>query len=115
MHGHDREDIPGTRMTLEDVATRFNITFTLLMSCLGGSVFLMGLFRTGKSDWGAIPEPVLLVCLGTIAFALFFPWCISFYFARHLLHSVKELERKIDKLKHKDEVPTGLEDDEPWA
>lgn len=97
--GPDRDDdIPGSRGTIEDSASVLHINFFLLLSVLSGCVFLGGLALLGKNELKAIPEPVLLVAIGLIGFALFFPWFTSLYFARHLLASVKRLERRVADL-----------------
>jgi hypothetical protein len=105
------EDIPGSRMSIEDVATRFNITFLFVMSMIGAILFLIGIYETGPDHLKAVPEPLLFLCLGMGAFSLFFPWFTAFYFARHFLHTVRDLEGRLERME-KDQKPRKVET--PW-
>ena len=101
MKPSDQTDIPGTRITLETVATKFNIYFLLVIALVGGAIAIVGLIGLGGDldSLSDVPDAVMLMALGLIAFSLFFPWCMALYFARHLLLSVKNIEGEIATLK----------------
>ena len=97
-------DISGTRGTLLQVATKFNIYFLLIMAVAGAALFIAGLvgLATGKEAEAMlkdVPEPVMLMMVGMISFSLFFPFFMALYFGRHFLRSVVHLEDEIARLK----------------
>jgi len=96
------DDIPMSRRTVEHVATKFNIIFLLVMALLAGLLFIMGLVQllsTEPNPLDDIAAPLLLISLGAIGFALFFPSFMTVYFARHFLVVAKRLERSREELR----------------
>lgn len=94
-HTAAEDGIGSSRRTIEQVATKFNIYFLLVMALLSACLFMAGLFGPGGGTVGALddlPQPLVMITVGVVGFALFFPWFTALYFARHLLHSVKSLE-----------------------
>jgi len=53
-----------------------------------------GVFQSRQIDAvvQSFPQPLVFMCVGVIAFSLFFPFFLGLYFARHLLISLKRLE-----------------------
>ena len=94
----DHADIPGTRVTIERIATKFNIYFLLVISLCAVFLFLSGLLMTRAEFLDGLPEGAMLLTVGTVGFCLFFPWFTALYFARHLLISVKQLEVELQDL-----------------
>ena len=92
-------DIPGTRSTIETVATRFSIYFMLTMALCGAVLFVAGLVATRGEFLDDLPGSGVLMATGMIAFCLFFPWFTALYFARHLLISLRKAEVGIRDLK----------------
>ena len=101
-HAASEDDLPNSRRAVEQVATRFNVYFLLAMGLLSGCLFLAGLLQTAirsANVLDGLPGPAVMMGVGIIGFALFFPWFTAVYFARHLLHSVKRLERENAELR----------------
>jgi hypothetical protein len=101
-HSAAEDDLPTSRRAIEQVATKFNIYFLLAMGLLSACLFIAGLIGTAKRSADALdrlPDSAMMMAVGIIGFALFFPWFTAVYFARHLLHSVKRLERENAELR----------------
>ncbi len=98
----DRKDESSIeRRTLKTMATKFNTYFLLVMALLCGVLVVVGVIgvsRSGVEIEDALPEEWLLLGIGIVGFALFFPWFTALYFARHLLASVELLEAEIERL-----------------
>ncbi len=90
-------DIPGSRAALERVGAARNVYALLVMAVVSALLFVFGLIGSKESaSWlDEIPESAVFMVIGIAGFALFFPWFTALYFARHLLYSVKELERRL--------------------
>lgn len=95
------EDIPGTRHAMEYIATKGFVYFCLFFAIIGGFLFAGGLLAGGLDDLFRLvgrlerQEAALMTLIGFLGFWLFFPAFMFLYFARHLLLSVKRLERTI--------------------
>lgn len=100
----DQSDIPGTRSCIEAVATKRNIYFLFVMAMCGAIMFIFGLVTTRAEFLSDLPDAGVVLLVGMIDFCLFFPWFTALYFARHLLISVKRLERDVQYLKDKQET-----------
>jgi hypothetical protein len=100
-HSAAQNDLPNSRRAIEQVATKFNIYFLLAMGLLSVCIFIAGLIGTARSAdaLDRVPDSAVMMAIGMIGFALFFPWFTAIYFARHLLHSVKRLERENAELR----------------
>ena len=63
-------------------------------------VFVIGLFgeETPGHTIDDLPDNIVMMAVGMIGFSLFFPWFTALYFARHLLHSIRQLEQRVDDL-----------------
>ena len=95
MKAPDQSDIPGTRRSIEMIATKFNIYFLLGLALASGLVFAGGLLQTPEATLEGLPDSVVMAVVGLIGFSLFFPWFIALYFARHLLISIRTLESEL--------------------
>jgi hypothetical protein len=95
----DQTDIPGTRRAIEMVATKFNIYFLFSMAMCGAVLFIVGLVNIRDDFLQTLPDAVITLAVGMLVFSLFFPWFTALYFARHLLISVKQLEKEIQDLR----------------
>ena len=95
MKAPDQSDIPGTRRSIETIATKFNIYFCLGLAMASGLVFAGGLLQTPATTFEGLPDSVVMTVIGLIGFSLFFPWFIALYFARHLLISIRKLESEL--------------------
>lgn len=94
-HAATEDDIPNSRRAIEQVATKFNVYFFLAMALLSGCVFIAGLIASRSVNvLDGLPDSLVMMGVGIVGFALFFPWFTAVYFARHLLCSVKRLERE---------------------
>ena len=78
------------------------------MSMVASVLFLIGLSQMDRGRLDAVPAPVLLICVGMGGFSLFFPWFTAIFFARHLLHSVRSLEGRLEQLE-KDRKPRKVD------
>ena len=98
----DRKDESAIeRRTLKTVATKFNVYFLLVMALLSAVLVVVGIIGISRSDVGleaVVPDELLLLGIGIIGFALFFPWFTALYVVRHLLASIERLEARIDRL-----------------
>ncbi len=99
MKTDDQNDIPGTRQSIERIATKFNVYFIFLMAMCGAIMFIVGLGMTQAEFLKELPEAGVVMAVGMIAFCLFFPWFTALYFARHLLFSVRRVETELQELK----------------
>jgi len=105
------QDIPGTRRAIEYVATKPFIYFLLVMGVLSGVLFAAGIFlldRVPEQSAAEFPDWLVLVFVGGVGFSLCFPWFMILYFVRHLLLSIKALEKanrelssEVDRLSNK--------------
>ena len=103
MKTQDQTDIPRTRQTIETVATKFNIYFTLSMAMCGAVLFFVEFAITQADFLKTLPDAGIIMAVGMFAFCLFFPWFTALYFARHLLLSVKKIEKELQHIRHKQE------------
>jgi hypothetical protein len=79
MKTDDQIDVPGTRKSIEKIATKFNIYFLFLMAMGGGVIFITGLVMTRAEFLKGLPEPGVAIAIGMFAVCLFFPWFIALY------------------------------------
>ena len=97
------DDLPGSRHSIESVATKFKIYAMFTLAMMSGAIFLLGLVLSHDKIDAALesfPEPLVYVCVGLAGFSLFFPIFMALYYARHLLISVKRLEAQNAELRH---------------
>ncbi len=95
-------DIPGSRRAIEGVTTKFAIYFFAVMSMLGAFSCISGLIRVCATDsklLEEVSEPAAVFSIGMMTFAMFIPWFLITYFARHFLVTVKHLERENEELR----------------
>jgi TRAP-type C4-dicarboxylate transport system permease small subunit len=95
-------DAPIARKTVERITQPFQIYFFLVMALLGSCLFIAGMI-TGGLGWvehTTLPNSTLMLFLGIGTFAFFFPWFLCLYCCRVLLRAVRDLEQKVESLKH---------------
>lgn len=93
-------DSPASRNMLEQMTQPFQIYFFLVIALAGSCLFIAG-FAAGGLDLvrqGNVPGPAVLIFLGIISFALFFPWFMCLYTSRILLRAIQHLEKKVEEL-----------------
>lgn len=95
-------DRPIARKTLERITQPFQIYFLLFMSMLGSGLFIAGMIGGGLNwlDHTTLPDSTMTMMLGVGSFAFFFPWFLCLYCCRIILRSVRDLEQKVESLKH---------------
>ena len=96
------DDLPGSRRSIESVATKGNTYAVLTLAMLGVALFLAGLVQSRQvmdKAVDALPQPLVFMCVGMVDFALFFPFSVALYYSRHLLVSVKRLEAENAELR----------------
>jgi hypothetical protein len=103
MKTDNHSDIPGTRQSIERIATKPNIYLIFLMAMCGAVMFMVGFAMTRGEFLKELPEAGVVMAVGMIAFCLFFPWFTALYFARHLLFSIRKVETELQELKDKQE------------
>lgn len=98
---HSIDDVQRTRHAFERATTKQSIYFLLGMVLLSGSTALAGIIKLNADQniWNQIPDSLALAIVGVLGFALFFPWFTVTYFIRHQLSTLRELERKIERLR----------------
>ena len=69
------------------------------MTLVASVTFIIGVVQLKPHGFDQINEPTLLIAVGAIEFAMFFPWFTCLYFARHFLISLKRLERENAELR----------------
>jgi uncharacterized membrane protein len=95
------DDTKVNREAFETATTKQAVYFLLAMSFLSGMVALVGIFQilANPNLLNQIPQPLTLAVIGILGWALFFPWFMVTYFARHALQGIRELEKETQQLR----------------
>jgi hypothetical protein len=96
-----KHELPIERHTLKTVATKFNIYFLFVMALLCAVLFfagIIGVSRSGVELDDFVPDELVLLGIGAVGFALFFPWFTALYVVHHLLVSMEDLEARAERL-----------------
>ncbi len=86
------------RRTLVLVTSKLTVYFLFVMALLSGLLFIGGLGWLARRSLDGVPDGLLLLFVGATGFCVFFPWFLAAYIGRHLLNSVRSLERQIAEL-----------------
>ncbi|MFG0248354.1 MAG: hypothetical protein ACF8OB_05660, partial [Phycisphaeraceae bacterium JB051] len=92
-----QNDISNSLKTIEMVSTKFNLYFLLVMTIMSGSLLIAGfiqLFVKTPNALDQVSDPVMFIAVGVLGFTLFYPWYMVFFFSRHFLLSIKNLEQE---------------------
>ena len=93
------------RILMDQISSKFNVLFLLLLSLGSGSLFCSVLLGSHFHVWGfseeelgvidKLPVSVVMLAVGFGAFALFFPWFIALVCVRWALSEFRRLENVI--------------------
>jgi hypothetical protein len=88
------------RENMEMITFPLSIVFTFIMSLMSASLFLWGGFHGGAQMLDDIEDQNVLFFIGGFCgFSLFFSWFLILDNSRHLLSSIKRLEKEIECIK----------------
>jgi hypothetical protein len=94
-------DTPAARKTLEHATRPFNIVSLLIMTLLSSALCLVGMF-TGGLAWlhTGLPASTLALMLGIGFWVICCPQFLLLSSCRTLLRAIRELEKRVEELKH---------------
>jgi hypothetical protein len=75
-----------------------SLYFFFGLSMLGGVVATTGIFTNGADGLRTIPDSTMMLCLGAICFALFFPMFLVCLFTRFFFRKLDLLEAQLQRL-----------------
>ena len=85
-------------------ASPFYMYFCLGIAMLGGAIFMVALFAgsihpgEGAKGLEKIPESTLMMCLGAVDFALFFPLFLVCMLTRYFIRRIDLLEARLTEI-----------------
>jgi ABC-type branched-subunit amino acid transport system permease subunit len=79
--------------------------FFFAISMLGAGIFIVGICRQGTNGFQQIPEPTLMMCLGAVDFALFFPFFLICVLTRYIIARLDRIESQLGRTKHTGSSP----------
>jgi len=98
----DTIDAPIARKTVESISRPFHIYSVLVIAMIGSCLFIAGIVSGGLSglDHTTLPDTTLMLLLGIVGCAFFFPIFVCLYCCRVLLRAIRDLEQKVESLSH---------------
>lgn len=95
------DDVHRSRRAFERATTKGVVYFLLAMALLSGLAFLAGLIqlRANPNLLNQVPDAIVLTVVGILGFAFFFPWFVVTCYSRHVLMTVRELEREVERIR----------------